>query len=127
MSVKNFFSCLFLLFRSLQQLKDCFKIPAGGEKMGITRKEVEYVAHLARLRLSEEEAEKFTSQLDQILSYFEKLQELDTSQVEPTSHPIPIVNAFREDEMKPSLDIEDVLANAPEKEGNFFKVPKIIE
>ena len=95
--------------------------------MGITRKEVEYVAHLARLRLSEEEAEKFTSQLDQILSYFEKLQELDTSQVEPTSHPIPIVNAFREDEMKPSLDIEDVLANAPEKEGNFFKVPKIIE
>ena len=95
--------------------------------MGITRKEVEYVSHLARLRLSEEEAEKFTSQLDQILSYFEKLQELDTSQVEPTSHPIPIVNAFREDEMKPSLDIEDVLANAPEKEGNFFKVPKIIE
>ena len=95
--------------------------------MGITRKEVEYVAHLARLRLSEEEAEKFTSQLDQILSYFEKLQELDTSQVKPTSHPIPIVNAFREDEMKPSLDIEDVLANAPEKEGNFFKVPKIIE
>ncbi len=95
--------------------------------MGITRKEVEYVSHLARLRLSEEEAEKFTSQLDQILSYFEKLQELDTSQVEPTSHPIPIVNAFREDEMKPSLDIEDVLANAPEKEGSFFKVPKIIE
>jgi len=95
--------------------------------MGITRKEVEYVSHLARLRLSEEEAEKFTSQLDQILSYFEKLQELDTSQVEPTSHPIPIVNAFREDEVKPSLDIEDVLANAPEKEGNFFKVPKIIE
>ncbi len=95
--------------------------------MGITRKEVEYVAHLARLRLSEEEAEKFTSQLDQILSYFEKLQELDTSQVEPTSHPIPIVNAFREDEVKSSLDIEDALANAPEKEGNFFKVPKIIE
>ena len=95
--------------------------------MGITRKEVEYVSHLARLRLSEEEAEKFTSQLDQILSYFEKLQELDTSQVEPTSHPIPIVNAFREDEVRSSLDIEDALANAPEKEGNFFKVPKIIE
>ncbi len=95
--------------------------------MKITKKEVEYVAHLARLRLKPEDAEKFTSQLDQILTYFEKLQELDTSEIEPTSHPIPIVNAFREDEVKPSLDIEDVLANAPDKEGNFFKVPKIIE
>jgi len=95
--------------------------------MKITREQVEYVAHLARLRLSPEEAEKFTSQLDQILVYFEKLNRLDTSQVEPTSHPIPMVNAFREDLVKPSIDVEEALANAPDKEGNFFKVPKIIE
>jgi len=95
--------------------------------MKITREQVEYVAHLARLRLSPEEAEKFTSQLDQILVYFEKLNRLDTSQVEPTSHPIPMVNAFREDLVKSSIDVEEALANAPDKEGNFFKVPKIIE
>jgi len=88
---------------------------------------VEYVAHLARLRLSPEEAEKFTSQLDQILVYFEKLNQLDTSNIEPTSHPIPMVNAFREDVVKPSIDVEEALVNAPDKEGNFFKVPKIIE
>jgi len=95
--------------------------------MKITREQVEYVAHLARLRLSPEEAEKFTSQLDQILVYFEKLNRLDTSQVEPTSHPIPMVNAFREDLVKSSIDVEEALANAPDKEGNFLKVPKIIE
>lgn len=95
--------------------------------MKITRKEVEYVAHLARLKLSEEEAENFTSQLDQILTYFEKLNELDTKDIEPTAHCIPMVNAFREDEVKQSLPVEDSLANAPAKEGNFFKVPKIIE
>ena len=85
------------------------------------------MAHLARLKLLPEEVEKFTSQLDQILTYFEKLNELDTKDIEPTSHAIPIVNAFRADEVKPSLDIEDVLSNAPDKQGNFFKVPKIIE
>jgi len=95
--------------------------------MKITRKEVEYVAHLARLKLAPEEAESFTARLDEILSYFEKLKELDTTNVEPTSHSIPMVNAFREDRARPSLDVEGALQNAPEKEGNFFKVPKIIE
>jgi aspartyl-tRNA(Asn)/glutamyl-tRNA(Gln) amidotransferase subunit C len=95
--------------------------------MKITKKEVEYVAHLARLNLGPEEAESFTARLDEILTYFEKLKELDTANVEPTSHSIPMVNAFREDQVKPSLDIEDALSNAPDKEGNFFKVPKIIE
>jgi aspartyl-tRNA(Asn)/glutamyl-tRNA(Gln) amidotransferase subunit C len=95
--------------------------------MKITRKEVEYVAHLARLKLSEEDAENFTTRLDQILNYFEKLKELDTTGVEPTSHSMPMVNAFREDEVMPSLSIDEALANAPDKEGNFFKVPKIIE
>ncbi len=95
--------------------------------MKITRKEVEHVAHLARLKLSEAEADQFTAQLDQILTYFEKLNELDTSGIEPTSHSVPMMNAFREDQAKPSLNIEEALANAPDKEGNFFKVPKIIE
>jgi len=95
--------------------------------MKITRKEVEYVAHLARLKLSAEDAENFTTRLDSILTYFEKLKELDTTGVEPTSHSIPMVNAFREDEINPSLPVEDALSNAPDKEGNFFKVPKIIE
>lgn len=95
--------------------------------MKITKKEVEYVAHLARLKLTPEDAESFTARLDEILTYFEKLKELDTSKVEPTSHSIPMVNAFREDVVKPSLEVEESLSNAPEKEGNFFKVPRIIE
>jgi len=95
--------------------------------MKITKKEVEYVAHLARLKLTPEDAENFTARLDEILTYFEKLKELDTSKVEPTSHSIPMVNAFRKDVVKPSLEVEESLANAPEKEGNFFKVPRIIE
>jgi aspartyl-tRNA(Asn)/glutamyl-tRNA(Gln) amidotransferase subunit C len=95
--------------------------------MKITREEVEYVAHLARIELSAEEAEKFTGQLDQMLSYFEKLGALDTQNVEPTRHAIAIVNAFREDRVKESYDSAQALANAPDKDGPFFKVPKIIE
>jgi len=95
--------------------------------MKLTKKEVEYVAHLSRLKLGPGEAESFTARLDEILTYFEKLKELNTSEVEPTSHSMPMANAFREDSVKPCLEVEDALANAPEKEGNFFKVPKIIE
>jgi len=98
--------------------------------MKITRKEVEYVAHLARLELTPEEAEQFTGQLGQILEYFDKLKELDTSSIEPTSHAIPALrgaNAFREDQVKPSYDQETALQNAPAKADGFFRVPKIIE
>ena len=95
--------------------------------MKITRQEVEHVAHLARLELTPEEAEEFTGQLGQILEYFDKLKELDTGAIEPTSHAIPMVNAFREDEVRPSQDQETALQNAPEKERGFFRVPKIIE
>ena len=95
--------------------------------MKIDRKEVEYVAHLARVELTPEEAEKYTGQLDQILGYFEKLGQLDTQGVEPTRHAINIVNAFREDVVKESYDSETALSNAPDKDGPFFKVPKIIE
>jgi len=95
--------------------------------MKITRKEVEYVAHLARLELTPEEAEQFTGQLGQILDYFDKLKELDTGSIEPTSHAVPMANAFREDEVKESYDQETALQNAPAKADGFFRVPKIIE
>lgn len=95
--------------------------------MKITKKEVEHVARLARLELTDEEKERFTRELNSILTYIDKLNELKTDDVEPTSHVIPIVNVFREDEVRPSHLREKVLANAPEEEEAFFKVPRILE
>ncbi len=89
--------------------------------------DIEKVARLARLELSEEEKLTFGNQLEQILTYMEQLNRLDTSGVEPTSHAIPIYNVFREDEVKPSLPQEEVLAIAPDEEDGHFKVPRIIE
>ena len=93
----------------------------------ITRKEVEHVARLARLELTEEEKGQMTAQLDAILGYFDKLNELDTSTVEPTTTVIPMVSVMREDEVRPSLPQKDALANAPDREDVFFRVPRIIE
>jgi len=95
--------------------------------MKITKKDVEYVAKLARLALTEEEKEKFCNQLNQILVYMEKLNELDTKDVPPTSHVLPLKNIWREDEVKPFPAFKEILKNAPEKEGNYFKVKKVIE
>ena len=89
--------------------------------------DIEKVARLARLELSDEEKVTFGSQLEQILTYMEQLNQLDTSGVEPTSHAIPVYNVFREDEVKPSLPQEEVLAIAPDEEDGHFKVPRIIE
>lgn len=93
----------------------------------ITIQEVEHVARLARLELTAEEKERMRAQLDSILSYIDKLNELDTSGVEATSHVIPMVNVMREDEVRSSLPQEEALVNAPDREGEFFKVPRIIE
>jgi aspartyl-tRNA(Asn)/glutamyl-tRNA(Gln) amidotransferase subunit C len=93
----------------------------------ITLREVEHVARLARLTLSPEEKERLPSQLDAILSYIDKLRRLDTEMVEPTSHAVPIVNVMREDEVHPCVPAEDMLANAPERSGDLFRVPKIME
>ncbi len=90
-------------------------------------KEVEYVATLARLALTPEETTAFAGQLNEIFSYIEKLNELDTSRIEPTSHVLPLSNVFRKDEVKPSLPPEKVVENAPDHEATFFKVPNIIE
>ena len=93
----------------------------------ITLGEVEHVARLARLELSDAEKERMRSQLDRILGYIGKVTELDTSNIEPTSHAIPMTNVMREDEPRPSFSPEAMLANAPERDGYFFRVPKIIE
>lgn len=95
--------------------------------MKITLQEVEHVARLARLELSAEEKERMRAQLDSILSYIDKLNELDTSAVEPTSHVLPMTNVFREDEVATSLAQEAALANAPERHDLFFRVPRILE
>ena len=94
--------------------------------MAVTKKDVEYIAGLAKLTFKEEELEKFTGQLNEILAYVEKLNELDTTNVEPLSHPIEGSNVFREDVVKPSLDREEALRNAPDRSELFFKVPKVI-
>ncbi|MFH0783829.1 MAG: Asp-tRNA(Asn)/Glu-tRNA(Gln) amidotransferase subunit GatC [Pseudomonadota bacterium] len=94
--------------------------------MKISKEQVEHVAHLARLTLTDEELDRMTGQLDNILSYVDKLNELDTDKVVPTSHVFPINNAFREDVVQESLSREDALMNAPQQNGVMFQVPKII-
>ena len=94
--------------------------------MKITRKEVEHVAHLARLHLGSEELDLMTEQLDMILSYVAKLEELDTEGIEPTTHAFSISNAFREDIVEPSLDQDEALANGPDHNDDSFVVPRVI-
>jgi aspartyl-tRNA(Asn)/glutamyl-tRNA(Gln) amidotransferase subunit C len=93
----------------------------------ISREDVEHVARLARLALSEAEAERMRDQLSGILAYIDKLRALDTSGVEPTSHAVPLVNVMREDETRPCLPPDEALANAPDRSDALFRVPRIIE
>jgi len=93
----------------------------------LSSSEVEYVAHLARLEITDAEKEKFTAQLNDILLYIDKLNELDTKGVDPMSHAIAVTNAFREDQVKDSIGTENSLANAPDARGEFFRVPKVID
>ncbi|MEG6566891.1 Asp-tRNA(Asn)/Glu-tRNA(Gln) amidotransferase subunit GatC [Thermoanaerobacterium saccharolyticum] len=95
--------------------------------MSITKDQVIHVSKLARLKFSDDELEKFSHQLDSIIKYVDKLNELNTDGVEPTAHIVPISNVFREDVVVPSMDREKILMNAKEKEDGCFKVPKIIE
>ena len=89
--------------------------------------DVKYVAHLARLALSPEEEQKIGAQLGQILTYIEKLKEVDVTGVEPTAHAFPLVNVMRPDEIRPSLSNEEALRNAPAQANGLFIVPKILE
>lgn len=95
--------------------------------MKIKKEEVEYVAHLARLEFQTEEMEKFTAQLNDILLYMDKLNEVDTTGMTPMSHAITVTNAFREDAVKESLSRDLSLANAPEARGDCFLVPRVVE
>lgn len=92
----------------------------------IDREQVRKVAHLARLELTSEEEELFTTQLGSILDYFEQLNELDVEKVEPTTRAIDVSNVTRQDKLQPYPDREEILQSAPEQEGEYFKVPKIM-
>lgn len=93
----------------------------------ISKDQVKHVAHLARLAISEEEAEKMTKQLDDIIQYAEHLNELDTENVEPTTHVQDLKNVMRKDEPKKWIEKEDALKNAPDKQNGQFRVPSILE
>ena len=94
--------------------------------MKITSEEVERVARLARLELSREEIAAFEDQLNSVLTYFDKLNELDTTDVEPMSHAVELVNVFRPDRMAASIERDEALGNAPAQQDGFFRVPKVL-
>ncbi|HZP36659.1 MAG TPA: Asp-tRNA(Asn)/Glu-tRNA(Gln) amidotransferase subunit GatC [Methylomirabilota bacterium] len=97
----------------------------GGSR--ISPADVEHVARLARLELSASEKERMRSELDGILAYIDKLRALHTRDVPPTSHAVPVTNVMRDDEERPSLPQEEMLANAPDRHRDLFRVPRIIE
>ncbi|MBE7446560.1 MAG: Asp-tRNA(Asn)/Glu-tRNA(Gln) amidotransferase subunit GatC [Planctomycetia bacterium] len=95
--------------------------------MMIDKDEVEYIANLSRISLNEREKDMFVHQLNDILSYIEKLNTLDTKNVKPMAYILKVSNVFREDKLETSIPIQDVLINAPSTKSGFFKVPKVIE
>lgn len=92
-----------------------------------TQIDVSYVAHLARLSLTSEEESRMAAQLQEVLGYIAKLEQVDVSGVEPTAHPFPLVNVTRPDEVRPGLSHEEAMRNAPARANGLFMVPKIVE
>ncbi|WP_428940195.1 Asp-tRNA(Asn)/Glu-tRNA(Gln) amidotransferase subunit GatC [Fontivita pretiosa] len=99
-------------------------VPSSDRK--ITLDELRHVARLARLELSDQQLHRFTEQIEAILEYVAKIGQVDVSGIEPMAHAVRLVNVFRDDQPQPALPIEKVLQNAPETDGPFFKVPKVI-
>ena len=95
--------------------------------MKITENDVRIVASLSRLKISDEESVEVIAQLDKFLTYVENLQTVDTSKIEPTTYALPMQNIFRADEVKPSLNRELALSNAPVQDDGYFKVPRVLE
>jgi aspartyl-tRNA(Asn)/glutamyl-tRNA(Gln) amidotransferase subunit C len=95
--------------------------------MALTVEQVRWVAHLARLELTGAEVDMMARQLSSIIDYVNQLQQIDTENVEPLAHPLPIQNVFREDESAPSLPVDAALANAPDRRGAFYGVPAVLE
>jgi aspartyl-tRNA(Asn)/glutamyl-tRNA(Gln) amidotransferase subunit C len=103
-------------------------VNSGGDSMSeITKEQVLHVAHLARLAITDEEAEKMAKELDAIIGYAELLNELDTDNVEPTTHVLDLKNVMREDEPRKWIDREDALKNAPDEKNGQFRVPSILD
>jgi aspartyl-tRNA(Asn)/glutamyl-tRNA(Gln) amidotransferase subunit C len=102
-------------------------LAAGGLLLPLTPEEVTHIARLARVGLSEDDISRFQGQLSQILDYFERLQEVDTENVPPTAHTLAMHNVMRDDEPRSSFDKEDILANAPQREGDLFRVRAVLE
>ncbi|OPZ14102.1 MAG: Aspartyl/glutamyl-tRNA(Asn/Gln) amidotransferase subunit C [candidate division BRC1 bacterium ADurb.BinA364] len=100
---------------------------AAEAEPAISRREVEHIALLARLEASDAELDAYAGSLSRLLRYFERLNELNTDGVEPTSHPVPLINVLRRDVERPSLPVGRALANAPEEEDNCFKAPRVIQ
>lgn len=96
------------------------------KKQHLSKEEVEHVAWLAHIKLSEQEKTLFTEQFNEILDYFKKIDDVDTKGVEPTYHVLDMKNVSRKDEITPSLPIEEALKNAPKREKKFFKAPRIV-
>jgi len=95
--------------------------------MGLSREDIESVAYLSRLELSEDEKDKLAGHINRLLENFGELAKLDTDGVEPTSHTIPVSNVFRKDEVRPSVSADDVVSNGPQIAGNCFVVPRVVE
>ncbi len=95
--------------------------------MALTEAEVLHIAHLARISLSADEVQRFTAQLSGILDHFAALAAVPTDGIEPTAHPLPLSNVMRADVVEPSLSVEAVLANAPEKEDGYLRVRAVLE
>ena len=95
--------------------------------MSFTRQEIDYVAKLARLSLTDSEKELYAGQMDAILNYVTALNELDTDEITPTSHAVPVENTFRPDVVTPSIGTDKALANSPDRSGTYFRVPPVIE
>lgn len=95
--------------------------------MKITKEQVEHVANLARLNLTEEEKEQMTTDMEAIIEFANRINEIDIDNIDPTAHIVPVNNVFREDEVNPSFSRDELLSNAPNKENGCFSVPRIVE
>ncbi len=95
--------------------------------MSLTPEQVRHIARLARLGLEDAEVDRFASQLSEILDYFERLRQVDTEGVPPTAHTLPLHNVFRDDQPAPSMDPEQTLANAPQREDDLFRVRAVLD
>lgn len=95
--------------------------------MSVSKEEIIKIAKLSKLKFNDEEIEKFTSQFNEILEYMAKLNELDTENVQPLSHPLEVTNVMRDDKLMPSIETKKALQNAPDSDEQYFKVPKVIK